>query len=79
LLDGIAVDGLAPGDASGRLPPTSVRLASPGLIGRFWPDADATATRELRADGVLVFSVAHAPGVGYLLSMPSHGRVVVDA
>jgi hypothetical protein len=72
------VDGLALGDASGRLPPTSVRLAPPGLIGRSWPDADATTTRELRADGVLVFSVAHAPGVGYLLTLSSHGRFLVD-
>jgi hypothetical protein len=79
LRDGIAVDGLAPGDASGRLPPTSVRLASPGLIGRSWPDDEATTTRELRADGVLVFSVAHAAGVGYLLRLPCHGRFLVDA
>ncbi len=34
-------------------------------------------TRELRAGDALVFSVAHAPRVGYLLTMPVYGRFLV--
>jgi hypothetical protein len=77
LLDGIACDDLAPGHGSARLPPTQVRLAADGQIDDSWRDDAALTTRELRAGGELIFSVAWLAGVGYLLTMPQFGRFLV--
>jgi hypothetical protein len=78
LLDGIACEGLAQGHCSGYLPPTVVRLAPSGHIEDNWPADRSRTTRQLRVAGDLIFSVAHAPGVGYLLTMPAFGRFLVD-
>jgi hypothetical protein len=67
-LDGVEDPGLPEGHGSGALPPTAVS------VGAVEPWPDAPLTRELRDGDALVFSVAHAPGSGYLLTMPGFGR-----
>jgi hypothetical protein len=74
LHDGIECGALAGGHGTGRLPPVRVSL---GRIDR-WPAGRARTTRELRAGDRLVFSVAHAAGAGYLLTMPELGRFLID-
>jgi hypothetical protein len=78
LLDGIEPDGLAQGHGSGAVPPTAVRLAPAGHIEDTWPSERARTTRELRSGRELIFSVAHVPDVGYLLTMPAYGQFLID-
>jgi hypothetical protein len=76
-VDGINCSGLASGHGVGRRPPTVIELAAPGQLERVWPSERAQTTRELRAGGALIFSVAHVAGLGYLLTMPAYGRFLV--